>query len=385
MKWVGIASLVFSVCLVGCNSGEKSLGSNVRRGQVVRSPAFDAASPACLKCHAQMAQRKWAHYPAVEALCEICHKAGSGHLASGDKRDVSSSGSQELCYQCHTRVGTQGEAHPVLASDDSCVYCHDPHGSDRRFFLPWETHEVCQQCHDVAPEDSKSSHSVIRAAGKACLHCHLPHSSEHKPLLVSERKNLCLSCHDQEIVVPRQQGDPRKIANIKKLVEMPVVHAPAKAENGCTQCHQPHASKFDRLFTRNFPLSDRNEHRAGGNGVPGTYDLCLSCHPNVLNKKITGPETRFRKDALGWVFSGKIVRKNLHWFHVVDAGRDPDKENGVSCRVCHDPHGTTQQRLIRSTWQFSPRRVKKIEFKATPMGGECGGACHTKRTYERLD
>jgi predicted CXXCH cytochrome family protein len=326
------------------------------------------AKPECLRCHDDVASRSWAHYPASVGLCGTCHEARPAHLISGGKGNVSTQKSEKACYSCHDLVALGSNVHPVMEFDDSCLNCHDPHGSSRRFFLPRDVNQVCQQCHDPVPDGSKSTHRAT-TVGKAWVNCHSPHASDRKSLLVGEQRTLCLSCHDRAI---------------KSLVDhMPFVHEPTKGEDGCTVCHDPHASRYDRILKGNFPAQNYNKFSPGGAGTPGTYDLCLSCHPSVLNRDMSGSETRFRQDI---VVKGKVVRKNLHWFHVVDAAGGPSKNAGRSCKVCHDPHGAAQPHMIRTSWKMGSKgHDVKVEFRATRTGGECARSCHNLRKYDRFD
>ena len=103
----------------------------------------------------------------------------------------------------------------------------------------------------------------------------------------------------------------------------------------------------------------------------------------MLNKDITGDDTNFRNDTKA--ADGKVQRKNLHWFHVVDAVDAGDKATGRSCYTCHDPHGSEQAHAIKTSWKMKNGKEVKIEFSATPTGGQCTKTCHDLQSYKRED
>lgn len=95
---------------------------------------------------------------------------------------------------------------------------------------------------------------------------------------VKSTKVICLACHD----------------NIAGAYKMKVKHAPFK-QGKCTECHMPHASKFDKLL-----------YKEGG-------DLCFKCHKP---------------------FAGDIMH-------------DPVVKGG--CLSCHDPHASNNKGLLQSS------------------------------------
>ncbi len=101
---------------------------------------------------------------------------------------------------------------------------------------------------------------------------------------------------------------------------------------------------------------------------------------SMLNETIGAADTGFQNDT---VRNGVVVRENLHWFHVVDAAGSAHKDRGRSCNICHDPHGSTQPHLIRTSWTmrtFHPI----IKYESKPDGGECLKSCHAPKRYRRI-
>jgi hypothetical protein len=107
----------------------------------------------------------------------------------------------------------------------------------------------------------------------------------------------------------------------------------------------------------------------------------------MLNKDISNDpsefRTNFRNDTK--TADGKIQRTNLHWFHVVDAAGAMDKNQGRSCAICHDPHGSEQAHTIKTEWKMKDGKEIKIEYTATSTGGQCAKTCHSTHTYKRED
>jgi predicted CXXCH cytochrome family protein len=338
----------------------------------------------CLDCH-DKGGKKYGHYPTEEALCTLCHTPLPEHLDGSDSNAVTTNRSDSACYECHERKDAAPTVHAALGVDGSCSNCHDPHGSDTtRQFLRAQPAELCGSCHDTVPSNSVSTHKAT-TEGSACSNCHLPHSGPNAKLLRAKPTDLCLSCHDRPMETIGPDGKPRVVRDIGKQVrEMPFVHAPNQDEDGCINCHSPHASAHKTLLKESFPVNKQyNLYNPGSPSTPNTYALCFQCHDTaLLNRDIRGTETGFRNDLRR---NGKIVRQNLHWFHVVDAAGSPDKGRGRSCGICHDAHGTAQAHNVQSGWRMSRSYTSRIEYQANTTGGECAKSCHAKKTYSRLD
>ncbi len=335
------------------------------------------ANAKCNTCHADMNAVKYSHYPFTVGLCDACHTNQPGHEDSPNSiHAAGNTNPDQTCYKCHFRKDDMPNVHPALTSGKSCVGCHNPHGAEFRNFLPAKTQELCLKCHSGLEHAGKSVHGPI-SSEQSCLSCHGPHSTVEKKMLSLKGQQLCFSCHDKEIEVTGDNA--RVIPNMKKkITESAFVHS-AIDDNCTSSCHKPHASEFSRLLQNNFPIgSNYNQY----NENPNTYDLCFTCHDNgMLKQDITKGDTNFRKDEM---VNGVLKRKNLHWFHVVDAAGGSQKQNGRSCFVCHDPHGADQQSNIRSSWKMGHFDVSVV-FTPNANGGDCAKTCHTTRSYTRIN
>lgn len=321
------------------------------------------------------AGKTYSHYPFAAGICGACHEAQPAHLSGADRKAVSTVAAPESCNRCHFRKDSMPEKHAALASERSCLHCHDPHGSEHRNFLVQPAPQLCLGCHDGIQHEGKSVHAIINDQ-TSCLNCHKAHSAEHKPLLKLPRRQLCLSCHDKEIQT--SGPSPRTIPNIKQKIEEPYVHYPAGGKTCMSACHGPHATDFDRLLLDAFPVSNYNRYVA----EPNTYALCFGCHDvSMLNATGSASDTNFRNDTMK---DGVVQSKNLHWFHVVDAAGDVNKERGRRCVICHDPHGAPQAHNIKSSWKMGRAHIN-LRYIPTPKGGQCQRSCHESKTYERID
>ncbi len=330
--------------------------------------ALSATSLVTAAFAAEEARIKFLHFPYVNQMCDVCHDStpvpGSKGTTDPDK----------TCYMCHERKDNLPNVHPALQAEAHCVGCHDPHGSNFRGFLKKEKQELCLSCHSELQHTGLSVHGPINSE-QSCLSCHGPHSTAEKKLLSMKPQALCFSCHDKAIKVAG--SDPRTIPNIKqKVIDSPYVHS-AVDENCTSSCHAPHASNNIRLLTSPFPRGELNEYQE----KPNTYALCFECHDtSMLGASITKNDTGFRKDEM---VNGVLRRKNLHWYHVVDATGNPNKDMGRSCLACHDPHGSTQPFNIRTTL-FRFKKPFPLTYTQTADGGSCAKSCHLTKSYQRI-
>lgn len=377
-------------------------------------------SNACGKCHKTQSElHSHSHYPAIAGLCSICHQANPAHLDGSSKKEVQTLPAEKSCYLCHFKNDggpvhhsalTMGEKcanchsvhggnlsmllkstvqdlcttchdsinlhanviHGPIKTEKSCSTCHLPHGSKSPKLLSTETQELCSKCHAQSLTDGNLVHQTPLQI-KNCTTCHNAHASEHKALLPQEPRDFCLSCHNKEIV--SSGNDSRKIENIaEKLKSSPFAHGPATT-TCASKCHTPHATKFPLALTANYSVATHNDFAAN----PTSYDLCFQCHKRaLLSEEISAPDTEFRADVME---NGKLKRKNLHWFHVVNGGGSPNW--GRSCSTCHDPHAAAYVHKIRSFFKMKNYAVT-IDYQATNDGGTCARSCHGPKSYQRL-
>lgn len=292
-------------------------------------------------CHPQKVTRQFVHQPVKDGECPSCHKP-SGQKHPRVKKEafiLTDQGNAGLCHECHDRKDTKKFVHGPVASGD-CGECHDVHQSDNRFQLKEPGGALCFMCHEKAMFDRKYPHPPI-VEGK-CTGCHDPHQSDNTYMLKADGANLCMTCHD------------------KAMFSGKSVHAPVAAGE-CAACHATHGTQFPHLLKRSFPEDFYAPFDKGN------FALCFGCHSTTLaDDQRTGTETNFRNGMF-----------NLHFVHVNKA------DKGRSCKVCHDPHASSQPRLISSKVSGFGRWRIPIRYTKNEVGGTCVVGCHKPKSYNR--
>jgi predicted CXXCH cytochrome family protein len=267
-----------------------------------------------------------------EKKCSDCH---SSLLANA----VIHSPAQEDCGNCHQ---TTGNAHP-----DNAV---------KGFTLTQKMPDLCFSCHSDLIDTSQKALVIHQPFNdqKACGNCHSPHSSSEKKLLLSDQKSLCLGCHNKTI-----KTADRLIANIKDVLgKSKFIHAPVESD-GCSACHNPHASVNSYLLAGSFPTTTYVT------ATKESFGLCFSCHDaGLFEEKTTTSVSGFRDGD-----------KNLHYLHV-------NGEKGRNCTFCHDVHGSENEHLIVNNISFGSWEMP-MKYKGLENGGSCSPGCHAEKTYKR--
>lgn len=316
----------------------------------------DDLSGLCASCHDTTPfSRKYVHGPAGSGACTTCHNP---HRASG--RNLLSRPVNEGCLACHEELAaaikSDAIVHPPVKVS-SCTSCHDPHSSVNPVLLRNRLPELCFECHKSLQSrlaKVANPHKPLTQPG-SCGKCHAAHTSKAKRLLPSGEKELCLSCHNTDTL-----GTP-PLANIKKELEgKKYVHGPIMTGK-CTGCHDPHGSNGFRLLTGPYPATLYAPY------TEGMYDFCLKCH----NKSLL----RFSESSIYTKF--RNGKRNLHYVHVVNSRK------GRTCRICHAPHASDGEKLMRSEgYRFGEWNIP-LNFTMTPSGGSCAPGCHRSYAYDR--
>ncbi|MEJ2696202.1 MAG: cytochrome c3 family protein [Candidatus Sulfobium sp.] len=219
------------------------------------SAAYAADYTDCIKCHVAKPdlKKKYIH-PAIQMGCKICH--ADAHKKGGGNPLGLSSEVPKLCFNCHGNKAFKGKVvHPPVASG-MCTFCHDPHSSGNEHLLRAKVPKLCYECHGKF--DNKVVHAPV-AAGM-CLSCHTPHTGPYEALLSKPLNGLCLQCHENVVRAPHAdtfgKGHPLFIKNDPKH---------PGHEFTCVSCHNPHDSKWIKLFK--YKVID-----------PDGFELCGHCH-----------------------------------------------------------------------------------------------------------
>ena len=301
------------------------------------------------ECHGPMLERPVLHAIVEAEECDACHEPKADRHVFEPMDDP-----PDLCWNCHDEFPDDQFTHMIVEAGE-CLACHDPHGSDApKMLMAPPTAELCVECHDNPAEEFAYPHGPARDG--RCLDCHHPHYAKHEKLLDLEDGDLCLSCHSKT----QRRKDGSTVANIGELLSTArIVHGPVNF-NECLVCHGPHGGVSTPTLRYAFPPGFY------GPFSEDAYLLCFQCHDAAMVTEEQTTETAFRDGT-----------RNLHFVHV-------NRAKGRSCRICHNPHGSTMAHMLKASipfgkWKFS------LRYKETRTGGSCGPGCHQRFSYERLE
>ena len=312
-------------------------------------------SKLCLDCHdLNIPEDNLVHQAVSDGNCVACHNP---HQAKNELF-IKSSNTARLCGKCHKSIRKDLKLEHVHAPfKKDCFACHNGHSSKEAHLSDLTTKDLCISCHEGVHNSIQSASSVHQAINiqETCLNCHSPHSSVEKSILLINEKELCLSCHDKPIVT-----DTSKIISIGKLLKKGnVIHGTIN-ENGCSVCHQPHASEQHTLLKSHFP------ERLYAPAEIDRFSLCFNCHDKTLFEAPENSETNFRNKDV-----------NLHYMHIKG-------DKGRNCTLCHNVHGAVNAHLIEDKTIFGNWEMP-INYKAFENGGSCAPGCHEEKKYIRYE
>jgi DmsE family decaheme c-type cytochrome len=222
-----------------------------------------------------------------------------------------------VCYKCHCDMHefqrVAGPHQICGANGFNCTTCHDPHGQ----ILEYSRKDLCLSCHTGAPTMAWHS-SIHEHSGVCCTDCHNPHPRTCVPQVVNishtdvvRPKRLMMSVQEPEACYKCH-------AKIYGLNALPSHHPIKEGKMVCSDCHDPH-SQYGM---------DKNLKEATINLV------CYKCHADKQ-----GP----------FAFEHPPVREN--------------------CTICHEPHGTVTNHLLRQPPTFLCLRCHAGHYGAHNFGG----------------
>lgn len=343
-------------------------------------PSLDAL---CADCHADTLKGDHVHEPAAKGECLSCHDPHTSEhpgLLIDERRT--------LCLSCHEdhRIGIETDrfVHNPVRFD--CLECHTTHVSSTPGQLKAEPRELCASCHEPVLDMARNAqvaHSPV-TEGRACLNCHTPHTSNTPSLQHADPIASCLSCHrapesgvthdDGEEQAPNpaapvfyQQEQGEKNAEREERpappapelhANFPFTHGPV-GEGDCAACHGVHGAEHTRLLDRPYTQAFYQDYNTT------SYSLCYSCHEErLVTEQPTTEATGFR--------DGDV---NLHALHV-------NREQGRTCRACHNAHASPTPAQIRERAPFGQWEIP-LNFTQTETGGSCAPGCHRAEAYDR--
>jgi predicted CXXCH cytochrome family protein len=337
---------------------EQCLGCHNPHGGPTRHMTREASiAQMCGRCHEPVTPHlAFLHTPVRDGECVSCHSPHGSQLPN--LLDLAGA---DLCLACHDNFATQltEASFTHKAMDEQCTACHGSHGGSEAMSLKEPAPQLCFTCHDETRQQvmgAAVSHDTAVMQGQSCLNCHTPHGGNLAALMRDEPAELCLDCHVEPI-----DANGRTVASLASLDD-PAVHAHGPIADGqCSGCHQPHGSAHRDLLTKPYEQDLYREFSID------QYAFCFQCHDPMLAIQPAEegqPTTSFRNGAL-----------NLHAVHVNDRW-------GRACFACHETHGSTNPRLMRTSMQFREWQAP-IGFQPTDTGGYCASGCHTPFSYDR--
>ena len=318
----------------------------------------EASEEGCLRCHEDVKgeiERSVQHEPAYEEDCQLCHDPHTGrfeHLLKQRER--------ALCFTCHRdqRVAFQTGSIHTPVREGRCVVCHDAHGSEHAGLLVAEGNELCFGCHEPKREETRLATVHEPFVEGECSDCHAAHNSEHADQLVGPANSLCGLCHS---------ADDADV--IESHYEIPI------AGTRCTSCHDAHASKDAGLLlpVAHEPFAEGSCEmcHALESDTPRLVRatgarLCSMCHkdyPRAKDTLVHDPVAQgdcsachvpHASEAAGLLADGveagclgchADIGERLH---SSKSAHPFSFEDGGSCTVCHQPHSSTEEYLLRA-------------------------------------
>jgi DmsE family decaheme c-type cytochrome len=158
--------------------------------------------------------------------------------------------------------------------------------------------------------------------------------------------DTCLTCHENQTLKGTPHGRDRD------------ARTPA-AKQGCETCHGPGQKHVDaddnkgfiRVFNKQAVARDTSAlclscHTKGthvlwqGSAHDARNMSCASCHSVHAPKSVQGQLTHATQDGLCITCHRPQVLKTRRQAHM------PVREGAMSCASCHNPHGTTNVKLL---------------------------------------
>jgi len=208
----------------------------------------------------------------------------------------------ETCLDCHEGYETSLAKSPHQLGGKagntiklvSCASCHtgaaghveDPSVDNITTFdaVPADKQfEICSFCHLTSHQTAMAADDPHSQAGLGCVDCHRVHNNQNRKLNLKDGQNFCLDCHGNIM------------AEFKRRSSHPLESGNVR----CVDCH-------DMGLARNPMLQVGLDWR------------CQSCHSDL-----SGP----------YRYEHPVVNT-----HLIEGG---------GCTECHEPHGSSNDRLLR--------------------------------------
>jgi len=224
-----------------------------------------------------------------------------------------------ICLDCHAdmSVSLRNTPHELRQESEetgsvnvACFDCHDgwqEHIEDpardnidkTSNLLPLAQGEVCGRCHVTPHQAAMVSTDPHLKADLSCSSCHTVHGNRNEYLVREDLDNFCVSCHSSAAMEFQRRS----------------AHPLESGNIRCVDCHD-----LSSITTAEFKIG---------------FDWgCQSCH-----EENAGPF---------------LYEHPVTYSHLVEGG---------SCLECHEPHGSSNDRLLRQT-----SRVLCLQCHNVPPG-----------------
>ena len=294
--------------------GSSSVGSRKPRGYCLRAVGEFGARLVLHRAH-----RFRIHRPLCQMLLEfrgwvavalLAGLPGIDGVARGQPTDsaVNQFVGDLVCMGCHGELSAEFRENPH----------HDPSAPDQP-----AGRAGCESCHGmgalhaISADKSKIGGFTASPPSEAIDRCLVCHGGDFGKMHIRRSAHTtsdvgCVSCHSIHAAHPEGQllaGLEREVcyrchANIRARFEMPFKHRVNEGAIECSDCHNPHGAPLATWASAHSP---RMVSQGMGNDQP-----CLGCHADLA-----GP----------FVFEHPPLRVE-------------------GCTACHDPHGSTNPRLL---------------------------------------
>jgi len=342
-------------------------------------------------------------------MCALCH---STHLSPSPFSLLRGTTSDEapLCFTCHDGTSASdvmGEytstsklsRHAVSVGSVTgtlrCSDCHGVHSAEQTDTVKGlllagtskSGNNYCYECHGSSAGANPrgdltgfegSSHGANVAQPPTgtkvvCLSCHVSHASAEAGLYPYAPDDRCLGCH-----TAGSSASGTDIARALSGSGPDTRHDLLAADSvatgsrlSCSNCHEPHTS------SATTPCVDPDSPTTSG-GIAATDALCLRCHDGSLPTSVvtsgwadaplaaSGEPTTVDLTA-GWAASfhgaGPSVAPQLR------ADMDYAKGDTLTCRSCHDAHGSTNGYALRESISAKTGTLTADALLTVPVPG----------------